>query len=277
MRAAVLEYHDVVPGDAWESSGFGGPSANSYKVSVATFDAHLAVVQRAGVSLVDDVHVLGDLARPGGAREAPILITFDDGGVGAMAAADALERHDWRGHFFMATSCVGERGFLTPTLLRELASRGHVIGSHSHSHPLQIGRLPADAVAGEWRESVDRLQQLLGAAVDVASVPGGYYRPFVAAAAGSAGIRWLFTSEPVVGVQQVAGVHVLGRFTIRSTTPPSHVRSLLGSPSAARLSQWLQWNAKKLLKRAAGDAYLRLRSSLFGDTAPGGGNTPRSS
>jgi peptidoglycan/xylan/chitin deacetylase (PgdA/CDA1 family) len=272
VRAAVLEYHDVVPDGAWETSGFGGRAANSYKVSTSAFHSHLETLRGAHTKVVGDVRGLAPQGPTSAPTHTPVLITFDDGGVGAMAAADALEQYDWRGHFFVATSCIGTRGFLTPALLQELASRGHVIGSHSHSHPLQIGRLGADVVEREWRDSVDRLQQLLGTGIDVASVPGGYYRPFVAVAAATAGIRWLFTSEPVVRVEQVAGVHVLGRYTIRTSTPTAHVRSLLASPSVARLSQWVQWNSKKLLKRAAGDAYLRLRSSLFGDAAPADGD-----
>jgi hypothetical protein len=95
----------------------------------------------------------------------------------------------------------------------------------------------------------------------------GHHRPFVAAAAAECGIRWLFTSEPVTGVGRVAACAVYGRYTIRRSTSPSFVRSLLGARSMARTSQWTTWNLKKVAKMMAGDAYLRLRASLFGDAS----------
>ena len=64
------------------------------------------------------------------------LITFDDGGVSALqTTADLLEKYGWRGVFFVTTDRIGTPTFLNADHVRELHRRGHVIGSHSCSHP----------------------------------------------------------------------------------------------------------------------------------------------
>lgn len=265
MRAIVLEYHDVVHGD-FSGSGFPGVAADSYKLAAADFEAHLAALVGVPATVGGDVRALGD-----GHTSPPVVLTFDDGGVGACGAADLLERRGWLGHFFVTTERIGTPGFLTTAQLRDLEGRGHVIGSHSHSHPPRMARLTPDEARGEWIRSRAILSDVLGHAVDVASVPGGFYGRFVAVAAAAAGIRWLFTSEPVTAVALVDGCHVLGRYTLRRTSSPASVRALAGRPPTARARQWAVWNAKKVVKAVTGDAYLHLRASLFGE--PGARNS----
>ena len=86
-----------------------------------------------------------------------------------------------------------------------------------------------------------------------------------ARAAAAAGIRWLFTSEPQTGADVVDRCEVYGRFTLRRDSAATVARALVSSHPTARVSQWLEWNAKKLAKRAGGDGYLKRRASLYGD------------
>jgi peptidoglycan/xylan/chitin deacetylase (PgdA/CDA1 family) len=116
-----------------------------------------------------------------------------------------LERRGWRGHFFITTDRIGMRGFLTEAQLRELHRRGHIIGSHSSSHPARMATLTRTDLDREWRQSIDRLSRVLGDAVKVASVPGGYYSREVGESAAAAGIEALFTSEPTAQVEMLNG------------------------------------------------------------------------
>src|SRR5262245_49650844 len=115
-------YHDVVPEGAEDTSGFAGPDAAIYKVTPELFDAHLVAIRR--VSSPPDPRDLPDL-RAGGMP----LFTFDDGGASATQAAERLEAHGYRGHFFVTTDYIGSRGFAGEHDLRDLRRRGHVIGS----------------------------------------------------------------------------------------------------------------------------------------------------
>ena len=138
-----------------------------------------------------------------------------------MRAAEALERRAWRGHFFVTSGRIGTPGFLAPEELRELVARGHVVGSHSDTHPTYMGRLSVEALQEEWTRSRAVIAELLGAEPRTASVPGGYLSPTVIAGAAAAGYEVLFTSEPTARAGRLprAGLVVRGRYTIWATTP----------------------------------------------------------
>lgn len=260
MRVLTLEYHDVIDDDAFDKSGFAGGDADSYKMSLTTFDAHLervSTVKGAGA----DVRTITPES-----GQNHVIITFDDGGRSALGVtAPALQRRGLVGHFFMTTSQIGEPTFLSASELRELAGMGHVVGSHSHTHPVRMARLSDAELDNEWSTSTAILEDTLGEKVNVASVPGGYFSRRVSAAAARAGIEWLFTSEPVTRVELHGSCRVLGRYTLRRTSPAQTVSSLLSPLGAARSRQWILWNAKKLAKSVAGDTYLRVRQKLLQD------------
>ncbi|MGY0633557.1 polysaccharide deacetylase family protein [Luteimonas sp. A478] len=256
MAIASLMYHDIVANGDWDASGFAGPSAASYKFSHDAFEHQLQALARTGLRF-PRVSDLGSDARDA------CLITFDDGGASAVDAARRLDRHGMAGHFLITGARVGTPGFVTTADLRALIGGGHVVGSHSHTHPADISRLAADALAAEWRDSVALLSDLTGQPVEVASVPGGFHSTRVARAAAEAGIRYLFTSEPTITVGRVADSLVLGRYALQRGVGPAQVADLATGRSGARARQWLMWNLKKPAKRFAGPVYRSLRRRAF--------------
>ncbi len=144
------------------------------------------------------------------------MLTFDDGGVSALAIASALEARGWLGTFFVVTSRIGTPGFLDADEIRELSARGHEIGSHSHTHPSYMARRDTAAVGWEWRTSAESLAATLGAPPASAAVPGGSTSPAVVEQAAAAGYTRLFTSTPRMSVvrEGIAGgdraLHDLG-------------------------------------------------------------------
>jgi peptidoglycan/xylan/chitin deacetylase (PgdA/CDA1 family) len=198
-----------------------------------------------------------------------VLITFDDGGSSALdVSAPLLEARGFVGHFFMTTGQLGAPTFCSADALRELVARGHVVGSHSHTHPVRMAVLTDEELDREWSTSYQLLSEILGAPAAVASVPGGYFSSRVARAAAMAGIRYLFTSEPVTSVSREGECLVLGRYTLRRSSPVREVASLVSRTGMARGRQWAMWNAKKALKAVGGETYLRVRASILGDSSP---------
>ena len=162
--------------------------------------------------------------------------------------ADRLEALGWRGHCFVTTGAIGRPGFLDSRQIRELRARGHVVGSHSVSHPRRFSRGRWEEMVSEWRESREALADIVGEDVTIASVPGGAFSPRVARAVREAGLRVLFTSEPETRVADVGGCTVLGRFTLRAGCRPDFACRLGRLEAAPRLREWMLWNAKKRLK-----------------------------
>src|SRR2546430_5129518 len=110
----------------------------------------------------------------------PVLLTFDDGGASAYGCvADLLERAGWRGHFFITTDYLGTPGFVGRAQVRELAGRGHVIGTHSCSHPARMARCRWDRLIDEGSRSAPAPAHVLGEPVRGASGPGGAHSPRV--------------------------------------------------------------------------------------------------
>jgi peptidoglycan/xylan/chitin deacetylase (PgdA/CDA1 family) len=258
MQALSLLYHDVVPAGEVAASGFAGAGADRYKLDDDVFAAHLdaiaAAAPRAPVTIA--------AADPDGES---LMLTFDDGGVSAYTViAGLLEARGWRGHFLVTSGRVGDPTFLAPAQIRDLAARGHVIGSHTHSHPGRMAALDRASLVEEWRRSAEVLGDLLGEPVTVASVPGGFYAPRVASAAAETGFRTLFTSEPTTRVANVDGCLVVGRYSILRGMSARVAAALVGRAPGARVRQWVVWNGKKLVKRATGGAYLQLRRRLLG-------------
>lgn len=249
MRKSIcLLYHDVVTGAHYESSGFLGVDANIYKLERNEFRRHLAAI----------VH-----ANP------QVLISVDDGGASAYdQIAPALEEHGLHGLFFIATNWIGRPAFLTGARIRELRQRGHMIGSHSCSHPPRFSHCTWDEMISEWRGSTAILSNILGEPVEVASVPGGYYSRTVAKAAALAGIRTLFTSEPTLKQQSVDGCLVNGRFCIQQGVSAETAAALGAGSFLPCFRQFAYWNTKKILKAAGGNGWLKLRRwALNYDTA----------
>ena len=263
MHTIALLYHDVVPENQLELSGFQGADADIYKLSCDEFRLHLEEIARADVRPTT-------VLKPTSDEKPRLFLTFDDGGESAAShIAEMLEQFGWRGHFFVTTDRIGTPGFLSESQIVDLYRRSHVIGSHSCSHPARMSRCSSEQLSKEWQESIQRLADILGAPVTTASVPGGYYSRQVAAAAANAGIRSLFTSEPVTTLQVVEGCTIIGRFGVQQGVSSDWVASVIRGRIAPRFQRYLFWNAKKLLKSLGGEAWLRMRRRLLEQQAAG--------
>jgi peptidoglycan/xylan/chitin deacetylase (PgdA/CDA1 family) len=260
VRALSLEYHDVVPHDAFDSSGFPGPGPASYKLTQETFKQHLdAIEARIRRPVLRAPDWLVQLQ-----KEQPIFITFDDGGLSAYTfIADALERRSWRGHFFVTVGRIGTPTFLSATQLHELHQRGHVIGTHSFSHPARMGGCSREQLADEWHRSVGILGDILGDAVLTGSVPGGFYTRTVAEIASQAGLRVLFTSAPTIRCHTVDSCLVLGRYTLRRWSKSETAGALAAGAMLPRAGQWALYGGLDLLRRIAGDHYTKIRRRFW--------------
>ena len=239
--------------------------AGVYTLGLHTFRACLAAIaHRLGSASVVRVDQVGLV--PG-----HVFLTFDDGEAGGYTyAAPELERVGWRGHFFVTTNLIGKPGFLDASKIKELHRRGHVIGSHSSTHPERMSHLGWNELLREWRDSCAVLSDLTGNPTTVASVAGGYYSRKVAEAAAASGLTRLFTSEPTAKVPAVNGCWVLGRYTVRRSTPVSEVAAIAAGERFPRWKQAAAWFAKGVVKTTMGESYISLRRSLVGPDSRSG-------
>lgn len=244
-EVACLMYHEVT--DNPTTSGFQRTSALQYAHSPVAFRAHLERIAARALRpvLIADL----DLTRPG----RHLLLTFDDGGRSARYAAGLLEDRGWRGHFFVVTSKIGDRTFLSAQDIRALHGAGHLIGSHSHTHPDIFRNQSRARMLDEWHTSAAILEDLLGEPCLAASVPGGDLSSDVLATASEARFRYLFTSEPWFTPKQLHDCWIIGRVILKTGTLPRDIEAF------AQLRGWRQAQLvrglKAVVKRGLGPLY----------------------
>ena len=254
---AGLMYHEVT--DDPTTSGFQRPGALPYTLTRAAFERHLNAI--AGGALKPELVTNVNLLANGNGNSRHLLLTFDDGGRSAMYVAEELARRGWKAHFFVITGRIGERTFLQPADIKTLRSAGHVVGTHSHTHPDIFRSLPRELMATEWRVSRAILEALLGEPCEAASVPGGDISRVALESAGDAGLRYLFTSEPLLTPDRIGETWILGRVIVKAGVSASTIRQLVA---------FRGWQRAQLLRRLGGIAralfpplyaqYVRLRT-----------------
>lgn len=261
MKTVTLLYHDAVEENNFDGSGFLGQVASIYKLDVYDMERHFEAIRASRNDKPENIYsFLRNTSHP-----RPLFLTFDDGGISAYThIATLLAKFGWVGHFFVTAGCIDTPTFVNSKQIQELRKKGHVIGSHSWSHPARMSRCSWTDLEYEWTQSITRLSDILGEQVSVASVPGGYFSSNVAKAASACGIRALFTSEPIKRAYYVDQCLILGRFTLLRGMSPS-ISAALASDQVSfnQIKQFLLWNTKKFAKSIGGKHYLAFRKLLL--------------
>jgi peptidoglycan/xylan/chitin deacetylase (PgdA/CDA1 family) len=114
-----------------------------------------------------------------------IFITFDDGSVDQYKAAEVLDQYKIQACFFVNTG-DRDKQFMTARpgtklspmtweQIKELHRRGHIIGSHTATHP-NLSRLQPYEIGQEMLESKKALEATIGDKVEFFAFPYGTLR-----------------------------------------------------------------------------------------------------
>ena len=245
VKLISLMYHDIVT----------SRTDRRYSFTLGEFREHIAAIKdRVGAAPA----ILGDASELSG-----FALTFDDGHPGWLQAAEALEELQWKAFFFVITGAIGKAGCVGRSDIKRLAALGHVIGSHSVDHPGHFSGRSDAFILDQWRRSKAALEEILGREVTSASVPGGFYSAGVARAAAIAGVRHLFTSEPVATSWNVGRCMVWGRFKLTNGMSSRKVARIAAGARSEHARQFLAWNLKKAVKAVMLRPYLAIRKRIY--------------
>jgi peptidoglycan/xylan/chitin deacetylase (PgdA/CDA1 family) len=154
-----------------------------------------------------------------------VAITFDDGcETDLITAAPLLCELGFGATFYITTGWAGHTGFLSHSQIRELASLGFEIGSHSMNH-LYLSDLDDAGLHREIAESKTQIEQVLGKPIEHFSCPGGRYDSRVAEIARNAGYCTVSTSDTFVNTASTDHF-ALGRIAIMRNTSLGEFRKL---------------------------------------------------
>jgi peptidoglycan/xylan/chitin deacetylase (PgdA/CDA1 family) len=183
-RLPILMYHSV----SHSSVATALPGAVSHR----RLDEQLSALRGAGYTLVGQTEALA-LAAADPTRKVAAL-TFDDGLLDFLNAADVLARHGARATLYVPTALVGTQAprragghrYLGWADLKSLSAAGIEMGSHTQHHrPLDVH--PLSTVRTEIRDSKTALEDHLGVAVESFSYPHGYQSASVVEEVAAAG------------------------------------------------------------------------------------------
>ena len=237
-------YHDLFEKEKSES-GFQTVGSMPYKLRVELFERHVKAVKG-----YTEEH-----------KDIDVVFSFDDGGKSFYTfVAPILEKYGYRGLFFIATKYINEDGFLTTAQIKDLSSRGHYIGSHSHSHAL-LNTLNKNELQQEWRLSTGIIKDILGSC-KIASIPNGAGGKYVLHVAYEEGLRILYTSDPIIKQKQYKDMSIIGRFVVVDGMDEDDVLKILSS-STCRMRLYLRWEVLQFGKRLLGGSYKRIKDYLL--------------
>jgi peptidoglycan/xylan/chitin deacetylase (PgdA/CDA1 family) len=190
-HSAILCYHGVGPATMQADPGF-------LRVEPAMFRTQLGILLEAGFEFVTVADFAERVARDG-PPPGLIALSFDDGmDDNHEFVLPILRRHGIPATVYVTTGLIGKPNpwmardsgarMMTAGELRDLASAGFEIGSHTVTHP-DLSKLGYETCLQEMVESRRALEGLLGAQVRTFAYPFCHYGPAALAAAKAAGFR----------------------------------------------------------------------------------------
>lgn len=219
-KTLSLLYHEVI--DDYSESGFQNKDNLAYMHKREVFERHVEIFKRniQSNSLIDNY-----------------LLTFDDGGKSNLKSAQILEKNDLKGIYFITTNKINSIGFLSSEEVLQLYQSGHVVGSHSHTHPMIFRSLSYSEMLEEWRVSKDILENIVGKTIEYCSIPGGDADAKTYESAAEVGFKFIFDSEPIIEERFVHNAKIFGRFSIKAQTTDAGLVDLLNLNSLKKLQR----------------------------------------
>ncbi len=169
----ILCYHQIRD---WRGSD--SHTAKDIIVPVARFREQIQMLADSGYHTILPDQLLAYLTTGAALPSNPVMITFDDTDLDQYTVgAPELEKHGFKGVFFIMTVSIGRHGrqpYMDKSQLKDLADRGHVIAAHTWDHH-RVDRY----MAADWPIQVDeptaKLQTIAGKPVRYFAYPFGLW------------------------------------------------------------------------------------------------------
>jgi len=169
----ILCYHQIRP---WR--GTDSQSAKDYIIPTDVFKAQLKMLADSGYHSITPDQLYAYLTTGAALPEKPVMFTFDDGTLEHHEiAAGELEKHGFKGVFFIMTVAIGRRGkqpYVDKQQIKDLADRGHVIGCHTWDHH-NVKKYQGQDWVTQIEEPTKKLEEITGKPVRYFAYPFGLW------------------------------------------------------------------------------------------------------
>ncbi len=174
-QVPILCYHQVRD---WRGSDSKG--AKDYIIPVAQFKQHIKMLADSGYHSILPDQLYAYLTKGTPLPAKPIMLTFDDTDLDQYTiAAPEMEKHGFKGVFFIMTVSIGRHGkqpYMDKAQIKDLADRGHVIASHTWDHH-NVKKYQGDDWKIQIEEPTQKLEAITGKKIHYFAYPFGLWNP----------------------------------------------------------------------------------------------------
>jgi peptidoglycan/xylan/chitin deacetylase (PgdA/CDA1 family) len=246
LQTPILLYHEVTDyPEKLKSTKMIDPE---YSLPTQKFEEQIAYLyeKRYNVLSIDDI------VRPQTMDSKACAITFDDGYIGNFSYAyPILKKYGYSATLFVSTKYVSMlEQWMTWDQLRDLASCGFSIQSHTVTHPV-LEELEDKNIFYELSESKKMIESEIGKDVKYLSLPFGSYKRDVTKIAREVGYAGVLTSVPFSRNWALKPV-LIGRIPIKASYDIHRFRSLIESQRALFYRMKMEYFVKRGIKKGIG-------------------------
>jgi peptidoglycan/xylan/chitin deacetylase (PgdA/CDA1 family) len=172
-QVPILCYHQIRD---WR--GGDSKSAKDYIIPVAAFQEQMQMLADSGYHTILPDQLYAYLTTGAPLPPKPVMLTFDDGDLDQYeTAVPILDKHGFKGAFFIMTVAIGRRGkqpYMDKTQIKDLSDKGHLIGAHTWDHH-KVKKYQGD----DWKIQIDepkaKLETITGKPVKYFAYPFGLW------------------------------------------------------------------------------------------------------
>jgi peptidoglycan/xylan/chitin deacetylase (PgdA/CDA1 family) len=170
QQVPILCYHqirDFRPAD--------GPVGKNYIVPVSRFAEEMTMLADNGYHTILPDQLYDYLVYGKTLPSNPVMITFDDTRLDQYTTAlPELNKHGFKGVFFIMTVSLGRPGYMSKEEVKQLSDEGHVIGSHTWDH-----HSVKQYTGEDWTIQIDKpskqLKEITGKPIEYFAYPFGLW------------------------------------------------------------------------------------------------------
>ncbi len=179
----ILTYHKMA-----RSKGVG--ETDFYTISETTFRHELKMLREAGRSALEPHRLQQKDFSPDN-----FVLTFDDGTIDHFEIVlPVLEEFQMRGIFFIPTTKIDGKNYVSRAQVRQISEAGHVVGCHSHEHR-RLDESNDAQIREQLKTSTGILEDLCGKKILFFCPPGGYFNQRIRDIAGEFGFEVIRTMK----------------------------------------------------------------------------------
>jgi peptidoglycan/xylan/chitin deacetylase (PgdA/CDA1 family) len=242
-KILVLNYHGIEP----DSGSLSADYDPVFSVKATEFARQLDYLHRQGIPVIGlDEWLSGTAGQRGG-----VVLTFDDGcGSDYTIARPMLARYGYRATFFVVTDRLQDQQKKWRQL-REMASEGHTVGSHSVTHRY-FTDLDLATQTTELCRSRQILEEQMGQPIVHFALPGGKYDASTPELARTAGYQSVSTTNfgTHPGAEQP---FLINRWTIKMRTGLTEFEKITSGDVLTMTRRTIGSRAKKRIHRLLGN------------------------